>query len=319
VEASLQANGLRLIHSGPGFLIESPARTLPLDILIARTLIVRQKSGRILGSGPFRVVEESAQQIRLARRQPAPNHISEITLVAYPSPRDAFTHTLKGDANLIPEPDPRWLEFFAGVPRLQKVVGQGRQTDSIAFNPRQSKRERVELANAIASNSVRELAFGAGCAEARNRATPDSPPPPGRKLDILSWPSLERFALAVRRRLGARGGEIAAVHPPEVHSRAEKGQFDLITIRALVWPPKMAALLWRTGGPENMVGYSNAAVDAALDAEDFGAAEVALRDDPPAAFVCTRDRVAVVDARIKNATLGPYDLLETLPDWEIGE
>ena len=29
--------------------------------------------------------------------------------------------------------------------------------------------------------------------------------------------------------------------------------------------------------------------------------------------------VAVVDARIKNPMLGPFDLLETLPQWEVAQ
>ena len=319
VERSLRANGMRMVPSGPGFIIERLQQALPLEVLLARSLIFREKAGRLLGSGPFAVAEQSDERIRLVRRHPVPNRIGEVTLISYPTPRDAFTHTLKGDANLIPEPDPGWVEFFEGVPRLRVVHGEGRQTDSIAFNARLAKSARIALAQAIGSNTVRDLAFGPGCAEARNRATPEAPVPPGAKLDILSWPSLERFALAVRRRLGERGGEILAVQPAEAVARAAQGKFDLIPIRALVWPPSMAALLWRTGSRENLVGYSNAAVDKALDVEDWRAAEAALRDDPPAAFVCTRDRLAVIDARIKDPTLGPYDLLETLPDWEVGE
>jgi hypothetical protein len=308
-----------MVPSGAGFIVDSRGQALPLEVVLARSLITRQSSGRFLGSGPFMVTDESLTQIRLVRRQPAPAHINVVALVSYPTPRDAFTHTIKGDANLIPEPDPKWIEFFEGIPRLHVVFGPGRQTDSVAFNPRVPKAERVALAKAIASNSVREWAFGDRCAEARNRAPPDSPIPDGAKMEILSWPSLERFALAVRRRLGERGGRIIALPSNEVRARAETRHFELITIRALVWPPSMPSLTWRTGAPENFYGYSNAAADAAFDAGDWRAAEAALRDDPPAAFVCTRDRVAVVDARIKNPTLGPYDLLESLPDWEVAE
>jgi hypothetical protein len=84
-----------------------------------------------------------------------------------------------------------------------------------------------------------------------------------------------------------------------------------------MWPPSAMALIWRTGAPNNLVGYSNRAVDHAIDAGDWKAARAALREDPPAAFVCTRDHLAVFDARIKNPTLGPFDILETLPDWEV--
>jgi hypothetical protein len=56
-----------------------------------------------------------------------------------------------------------------------------------------------------------------------------------------------------------------------------------------------------------------------LDAGDWPTAESALHEDPPAAFVCTRDHLSVVDVRIKNPVLGPYDVLETLPDWEMAQ
>jgi len=319
VERSLRANGIRMMAAGAGFLLEPVEATAPLEILLARSLIFRQKAGRLMGSGPLAVVEEMRDRIHLARRSTTPGRISDVFLIAYATPRDAFTHTLRGDANLIPEPDPRWLEFFAGVPRLRLIVGAGRQTDSIAFNLEQSKEDRVALAKAITSSSVPEMAFGGGCAEARNRATTDTPIRPGPKLDLLSWPSMERFALAVRRRLGERGGEVLQLPLDEVLTRVRRKQFELVTARAQQWPPAMAAFLWRTGAPGNLFGYSNPAVDATLDAEDWAAAAAALEKDPPEAFVCTRDRTAVVDARIKNATLGPYDLLETLPDWEVGQ
>jgi hypothetical protein len=42
-----------------------------------------------------------------------------------------------------------------------------------------------------------------------------------------------------------------------------------------------------------------------------------MRHDPPLVLVCRRQRIAAVDARLENATLGSWGLLETLPDWEV--
>jgi hypothetical protein len=238
-------------------------------------------------------------------------------LLAYATSREALLHTIKGDANLLPDPEATSLEFFENMDRLKVVQAAGRQTDSIIFNPTIPRGERLALARAIDSESVRDLAFGPGCPEARNRAGTESPVPPGGPLNVLGWGSMDRFALAVRRRLGDRGGDADIEPPTEVVKRLQERHFDLGTTRILVWPPSMAALSWRTGVRGNLIGYSNPAVDAAIDVGDWAAAQAALRDDPPAAFVCTRDRYAVVDARIKNPTLGPYDLLETLPDWEV--
>jgi len=105
----------------------------------------------------------------------------------------------------------------------------------------------------------------------------------------------------------------------EVLARIKERRFELVTARPLMWPRNTLTLSWRTGSPENQFGYSNPAVDRALDAGDWDAAEKALRADPPAAFICTRQHIAVVDSRIKNPELGPYDLLQTLPEWEVAQ
>ena len=38
---------------------------------------------------------------------------------------------------------------------------------------------------------------------------------------------------------------------------------------------------------------------------------------PPVVLLCTPERIMVVDTRVKNPRIGPYGLLETLPDWEV--
>jgi hypothetical protein len=125
--------------------------------------------------------------------------------------------------------------------------------------------------------------------------------------------------LAARRSLGARGGEIDTVSPQDALARLKRRDFDLVTARPLMWPPSALALSWRTGSLVNVIGYSNRAVDRALDAQDWAAAAQALHDDPPAAFICTRESAAVFDVRIKNPSLGPYDALESLPEWEVAQ
>jgi len=321
VVRSLQAGGLQVIQSG-GWLIVAPVDSgLPVDALLLEARIFRQSSdGKFVGSGPFAVVSQTDMELRLTRRIPQAGHVNDVRVISYPTPRDAFAHTLKGDANLIPDLEPRWLEFFRGVPSLQVIHGTGRTTDAIAFNVALPRSDRVQLARALESQRVRELAYGsAECAESSGTSDGDGIAAAGPVLRVLSWGPFERLALATRRALGDRGGEVSHVPPQETLARMKSHDFDLVAVRPLRWPPSSMALVWRTGSPYNVVGYSSAAVDQALDAGDWPAAESALREDPPAAFVCTRNHLAVVDVRIKNPVLGPYDPLETLPEWEIAQ
>jgi len=127
------------------------------------------------------------------------------------------------------------------------------------------------------------------------------------------------IALAVRRALGVRGGEVSHLSPQNALALMKSHDFDLVAVRPLRWPPSAMTLVWRTGAPYNLFGYSNPVFDRAVDEGDWRAAEAALREDPPAAFVCTRVHLAVADVKIKNPVLGPYDPLETLPEWEIAQ
>jgi hypothetical protein len=318
VVRSLEAGGLvTVVPSRGALVIRSRQPGLPIDALLLQAYVFRESQGRILGSGPFAVASQSQSELRLTRRTPQSGRVNEVRLIAYNTPRDAFAHTLKGDANLIIDVEPRSVEFFRDVPSLQVIHGAGRSTDAVVFSPRLSRADRVQLAEVLASAQLRELAYGPGeCAE--GGATPtDRSPIAGPLLRILSWGPFERLALATRRILAARGGEILHVSGQDAISRVASGAFDVVTARPLRWPPSSMALVWRTDAPYNIFGYSNRTVDRALDASDWAAAEAALRDDPPAALVCTHQLTAVVDARIANPRLGPYEMLETLPEWEV--
>jgi hypothetical protein len=320
VVRSLQAGGLQVIQSGGGLIVAPLDSGLPADALLLEARIFRQSGGKFVGSGPFAVVSQTDTELRLTRRTPQAGHVNDVRVVAYLSSRKAFEHTLKGDANLIIDLESRWLEFFHGVPSLQVIHGTGRTTDVIAFHVALPRSERVELARALESQRVRELAYASGeCAESSGTSDGDGIVAAGPVLRVLSWGSFERLALAVRRALGNRGGEVSHLQPQDVLARIKSHDFDLVAVRPLRWPPSAMALVWRTGAPYNFAGYSNPAFDRAVDEGDWRAAESALREDPPAAFVCTRNHLAVADVRIKNPVLGPYDLLETLPEWEIAQ
>jgi hypothetical protein len=316
---SLDAAGLGATESGGLLTIRSRQPGVPADALLPRAHVFRESAGVFLGSGPFAVIGRTEDEVRLGRRVPRPGRVNEVRLIAYATPREAFAHTLKGETNLIVDVESKWLEFFRGVPSLQIVQGTGRSADAIMFNPRLPRTERLQLAAALESPQVRDLAYAPSeCAENTSEKG-NSTIGRGRPLRIVSWGPFERLALAVRRALGERGGEVIHVTPQETLSRMKAGDFDLVTARPISWPPSALALIWRTGSPHNVVGYSNRDVDRAIDAGDWALAVNTLREDPPAAFICTHNHVAVVDARIKNPMLGPYYLLEILPDWEVAQ
>jgi len=133
-------------------------------------------------------------------------------------------------------------------------------------------------------------------------------------MRVRTW---ERMALAAQRALGPRGGEIEDVSFADMARRIETGEFDLSIWLPIVWPQSDMVMLWHTNSSLSGRWYSNPWVDVTVDSGDWARAMHELMDDPPLDYICLPDRLAIVDARIKNAWIGPYGFFETLPDWEI--
>jgi len=322
VVRSLSGHHLQIQSPEHGvLLVEASEPGVSAEMQLTEANIFREVNGRFLGSGPFVVASENDGEVRLVRRRTERARVNEVRLIAYPTPRQAFQHTLKGDANMIVELEPRTIEILDGVPSLRVLREPGHTADAVMFNTRLSRAERVAIAGALNSEQVRELAYESGACTESREAHPEQPPmiPSGPALDVLSWGPFDRLAMSARRGLAERGGEVVSLPVQEVLNRVHSGQFDMIPARPLMWPPSVMVRIWHTGGPDNLTGYSNKTVDAALDAGDWAAARAAMLEDPPAALICTRERIAVVDARIKNAMLGPWELLETLPEWEVSQ
>jgi len=319
VVAALAKSGLRVTEQQQNVLVESTSDLLPLDLRLVESTVARKVPSRSIGTGPFFVVEEDPAHILLRRRARAKGKFDEVLLTSYASGRDAFAHTLKGDADLLPIVDPRTLEFFEGVLRLKLLHTPAIHSSLVTFNSRRlESATRRELVSVISPERVSGAAFGeAACVSPQ----PDPNQPLGRlsvgaPLRVLGTIGREREALAVRRELGLRGGEIEILDTTAFVERVKQGDFDLVLLDVLIPTPAMAQLNWHTGSRLNF-GYSNALVDAALDKGDLQGAAKELELDPPATFICKKERIAVVDSRIKNAQLGPFGLLETLPDWEV--
>ncbi|TMB08102.1 MAG: hypothetical protein E6J64_02895 [Deltaproteobacteria bacterium] len=218
--------------------------------------------------------------------------------------------------------DPKQLEFFQGISRLRIIRAHGANAIAVAMGlNRLSRATRSAIAAALPVDSISRLVFGNEC-PAFSVGRDKNPVLPARALEITVFRqdlALERTALAVARALGRHGGDVRLVSVADAFRLAKSQDFDLLLLRPLVWPASSAALVWASDSPYNQIGYSNPKVDAALRGGDWARALQELREDPPVAFICTPERLAVVDSRVKNPQVGPYGYLETLPDWEISE
>jgi ABC-type transport system substrate-binding protein len=318
VEHSLVGPAIRCHQEeGGSILIESDGSGAAIELQLAGAYIHRRVAGSNLGTGGFVLSEEDEHHILLRRRAPARGHVESVLLVAYESPQEAFAHTLKGDADYLPEVDPRWIELVEGVPRLRVTRLPTAFANVVGFNSaRLSREERLKLVELFRNSEVRKLAFGDECAAPVQAPSPPTTGKPlERDLDVLAVSFFERFGLAVRRTLGDHGGRLRLDELHEFTKTAEAHDFDLLTWRPRIRPPILAAQSWRTGGAYNVVQYSNPRVDAAIDARDWRAVQRELADDPPFALICDAVALAVMDSRITNVK--PTHFWANLVNWQV--
>jgi hypothetical protein len=321
IRESFRENRLEVRADGPGLSIESPSGA-PLEPVLRHDPIFKRVAHKYIGSGPFEVVAFNPERLLLRRVVRAAGKIGEVLLLGFPTARDPLARTLAGDADLLIVEDPKQLEFFDGVARLRIIRGHGANAIAVAMGLHRFERAtRSAIAAALPVESISRLVFGDQCPPfAPGGGASAALPLQNLEITVVRQDlALEHMALAVARALGRHGGDVRTVSVSDALKLVKGQDFDLMVLRPLVWPPSAAALVWASDSPYNQLGYRNPKVDAALKAGDWARALQALRDDPPVAFICTPERLAVVDSRVKNAQVGPYGYLETLPDWEIAE
>jgi peptide/nickel transport system substrate-binding protein len=282
--------------------------------------VFKETQGRILGTGPYAVAEASAERIVLRRVRPEPGRIAVVEIVAYPTPRDAFARTLRGDANAVLNLDDRQSELLEGIPGLRLVRSEGPHAVAVLLNAgRLGLEERRAIVAALPASDL-AAAYGGAC-RLNGPATPATPLRAGSALDVLASDvdaGFARVGLAVRRALGPRGAALEIPSAKVLSERNARHDFDATVTNVIAWPPALLSLYWTSGGPLNWTAYSNSTVDAAIRDGRYSDALAEMERDPPVVFLCQRERIAAVDARIKNPTLGRWGLLETLPEWEVG-
>jgi len=282
--------------------------------------IFKETPAGFLGTGPFAVAEASGDRILLRRVRPVQGRIATVEILSYPSSRDTFARVMRGDANAVMNLDHRQSELMEGVPGLQLVRAEAPYAVAVLLNAsRLTRDERRRLAAALPAPDL-AVAYGGSCRREAPVAT-SGPMAEGTTLEVLASdmdPGLARAGLALRRALGSRGGALNVESAKDMTERHFRHDFDVTVASIIAWPPPLMSMYWTSGAPWNWAAYSNAAVDAAIRDGRYDDALAEMERDPPVVFLCRRERIAAVDARIKNPTLGRWGLLETLPDWEVG-
>jgi hypothetical protein len=316
IAAALRAQGFDVTATGSSTLeAESSRSGRPLEAALAMGTVSRRSNGVFLGTRAFAVAAQTADRLVMRRVEPAPGRIARLELVACSSGREAFARLLRGDVNAMFPIDRAFGELLDGVPGLHLVRGLSPNATTVLFGPRLSPEERRALAAWLPAG---EIASAAKREVGRSEPSRERPPLPTGRLLRIGYPrsiELARAALALRQALGVRGGDAVALGPDEWARRAP--EFDLFITVMLVRPPGVSALYFETGAPYNWTRYSNRDYDAALAAGDEGAAEEALRRNPPAVVIARRELTAVVDARLTDAKLGEWGAFELLPEWEV--
>lgn len=270
-----------------------------------------------LGTGPFAVAERSEERMLLRRVVPAPGRVDAVEFVAFASSREAFAQLLRGRLNAAVSLDRHQVELLDGVPGIRVISARAPNAVVAFLNPRRlSREERRALADAL---PLGEVAARAGLGSECGVVPPRRPLPAGRALRIgygVPGDETSRAALALRRALGARGGEVVPV--AEMDALPASSEVDILIRPALVWPTAMLATALESGARFNPFGYANPNFDAAVHRGDGAGATAALRDDPPMLVICRRQRHMAVDARILNATVSEWGVLDTLPQWQVG-
>jgi hypothetical protein len=302
-------------REGEWIVLESPSGAIEAKLFYSA--VYREAGGEAIGTGPFRVVEQTPWKVDLERVRPVPGRIDRVQLVAFPSGRDTLARTLRGETNGVYGLTDRQVEFLEGVPSLKVTRTPGPQTRAVVFDHQTLSPDEIRaLRAALPLGRIAPLACSRP--ELRNPNLPEvaGEVRPGRPLTIAALvpdQATTLVGLALRRALGPRGGPIQRADPT-----AARGPAADITLRSmLVWPPVVLALSWATGSPGNTTGFSSAAVDAAFARGDVEAAAAEIDQTAPFVALCRAERIAAFDARIRNPTLGWWGVLDTLPEWEV--
>lgn len=335
-----------------------------LPVQVSRT----GADGTRIGTGPFQVASKSPDEMTLVANPhhylgaPA---IDRIVARPYDTLRTAWAGTMRGDVDFLQDVGPDTAEFLQDQPGVQTLTYVTPQVYAIAMNARRpffsSPAVRYALSLAI---DRRELVTRGLKGHGRpadspvwpdawpfDPAVPGTPFDPVRARSILAssreasvsftclmpagYAVMERLALLAQRQLRAVGVEmrLEALDPQAFVARIGRGEFDAALIDPVAgMSQSVHHLFWHTpggGGAWNLWGYSNRAVDAALDAMREASDEeqyrsgvrrflAAIREDPPALFLAWPQKIQAVSRRFAlPASAAGRDALSAVGEWQL--
>jgi hypothetical protein len=317
---SLRAQGLNAVLAEPWIDVRSEQPSALIEAALITTMLFKKIGERYWGTGPFAVTQADVHQILLTRRSPVAGRIGAVELRAYADPRERFGRLLRGDTNAALNLDDRQMELLDGVPGLRVVRHVGPNTFTLFLNPRRfDRKERQALLGALPLEEIAGIGEGDRCRAqvARHGVSPASA---GGPVEIMApkvtigW---ERAGIAMRRALGPRGGVVRTPDSMRAGQVLSKAEFDLALAFDAAQPFALVGSNWLSSSPNNWLHYSNKSLDAAFLGGDERTARAELERDAVIVFLCQAERVLVLDARIKNPSLGYWNMFETLPDWEV--
>lgn len=141
----------------------------------------------------------------------------------------------------------------------------------------------------------------------------------------------ERIGLLVQRDLAEIGVDmrLEAVPADLFNQRIGKGDFDAVLLELIVGNTATRSFtFWHSQSGQNAWGYSNPALDLALDrmrrAEDdirfregFRSFQIESLDDAPAIFVALAETTRAVSRRFEVIAPAGSDILPTISDWRL--
>jgi peptide/nickel transport system substrate-binding protein len=348
-------------YLGPSFQdiqeIQAPSPNEVVVVLKKRSSFLLESLNMLLhsptsnaGTGPFYVASENGTDLRANDKYRSGRPlIDRIVIRPYPTTRAAWADMLRGQVDMVYEIGSEAFDLTQAANQTKLFTYQRHYAYIIVFNLRRPDLQDSAFRKALTSSVNRETLVskaldGHGRPAdspmwpehwAYDKALPHFQYAPSaigkpRAFTLMySDPSHERMAVFVQQQLQEVGVnvrlELSSI--ADALKRVEAGDFDAWLADVGLGPSfARQSFFWHSGNPYNYGHYSNAKVDAALDAikasrsdEEYRAGAAAFQeamiDDPPAIFLAWSERARAVSTRFEVQSEPGRDVLSTMRLW----